>query len=176
MKKLFALAALLTLTGCQPPTYDIVVKRIGGAIVISGQGDESWQFGWKNDTINAGMVSIYDREGHGWSIYMSGGPGCDPGSKTAPFPLTYGKLPRCFSEKKPADPIQPGVAYKVEAGAALRAGQGAFRLEPSGAITTLSATAMGVNGEEWPPEANPSYLNPADLNGTFPDNSVDNAL
>lgn len=172
MKRLFpfAMVALLTLTSCQPPMYDVTVKRVGGQIVIDGHGDESWPFGWDDDTIDAGMVSIYNREGKGWTIYMSETRECVAGSPRAPFPLVYGKLPRCFTEKAPADPLQPGVAYKVEAGAAMRSGMGAFRIEPSGTIVALSATAMGVDGEEWPPEANPDYIDPSMLNGTDPEN------
>lgn len=170
MKSLFALATLLLLTSCTPPGYDIVVTRVGDHIVITGHGDESWPFGWKDDTIDAGMVTIYDREGHGWSIYRSEAPECDPGSKTAPFPLTYGKLPRCYAEKKPADPIKPGVAYKVEAGASLRRGIGAFRVAPSGAITALTASATGVDGETWPAEADPNYINYTDANGSYFEN------
>jgi hypothetical protein len=165
----FAMLGLFALTSCQPPTYSIIVKRVGSDIVFDGEGDESWPFGWDDDTINAGIVNIYNREGKGWSIYQSPAPECDTTSPRAPFPLVYGKLPRCFSKKAPADPIEPGVAYKVDAGAGMRSGMGAFRVEPSGEITALSATAMGVDGEEWPPQANPDYLDPALLNGSGPE-------
>jgi hypothetical protein len=176
MRRLIALGLALPLTGCQPPGYDITAKLIGGQLVFEAHGDESWPFGWKNDTISAGTVSIFDREGNGWVIYLSEAPGCDAGSKTPPFPLTYGKLPKCYREKAPAAPIRSGVAYKIEAGAALRYGHGAFRVTP--AVSNLESNGMGVEGEEWPPENRPDYLSPDQLNGFAPaDNTAgpDNA-
>jgi len=148
--------AALMLGSCQPPNYDLLARLDGSQLVIEPRKGGGGWFGWKDDTIDAGMVAIYNRQGEGWMIQFTGDPGCEKLPANTPYPLRYGKVPRCYRERAPAPPIRPGVDYKIDAGIALRRGYGAFRITPEG-LVQLRANSAEVEGERWPDEASPAY-------------------
>jgi hypothetical protein len=165
MKKLMPLVLLMaiaTLSGCQPGGYRIraVVQDGRIAFVVDGDGkifDQS--------------VMVYDRDGRGWVIDPSSAPECQSDTPRTPFPLTYGRIPFCYVERAPAAPLRKGVSYKVETSQISYGGLGAFRIGEDGRVVRLEPTGMGVEGEQWPPETAPDYVDPATLNG-MSDNAV----
>ena len=122
-----AFAAILLLASCQPAPYDIVAIAQGDQIAFETRN--TGYFGSNaRDPVVATDLAIWSEEGISWRISADHRrPGCGPGTRFAPFPLVYGRLPQCFAEVAPARPLQPGRLYGVASASSSFEGYGAFR-------------------------------------------------
>ena len=151
----------LMLQGCQPPTYDILARIDGADLILEARGSGSWPFR-DEDGIEAHWVSVRDGSKLLWAIELDGSrPNCRASGPTPPFPLVYGRVPRCYRERAPARPLREGVLIRVE-GEGFRSGTGHFRL--TRAVRNVEPDEAWKEREAWPNLPDPRY--PENASGT----------
>ncbi len=138
-----ALAALLMLSACQPPTYDVIVTVRGGALVLTPQPTGSWPFGWGMDAIYAYEVSIADEADSRIVIDLQHaqqeGAVCQTEDQHVPYPLTIRRNiapPPCWTGDTSRFGLVRGHRYRINAHG-LRHGMGWFRVESDMRITNI---------------------------------------
>jgi hypothetical protein len=143
-RSVLAIAAGLLLTSCQPPPYDITMVFRDGGFVLEAHGNDSWPFGWSDDTIEPDAIEIADRDGPVWAIAVKEECGTDLPN---PFPIVVGRLPNCFAEKTPFRGLRVNTLYRIEA-EGLRDASGYFRIRPR--ISNLSWDDVDDELQTWP--------------------------
>jgi hypothetical protein len=144
----------LMLQGCQPPTYDILARIEGADLILEARGSGSWPFR-DDDGIEAHWVSVRDSSRLLWAIELDPSrPNCRASGPTPPFPLVYGRVPRCYLERIPAKALREGVLVRVE-GEGFRSGTGHFRL--TRAVLNVEGGHAWKERESWPELPDPRY-------------------
>ena len=103
------------LPGCQPPTYEILAVAQAGVVILVGVDTRS---SWGNDGINADSIEVRDRDRILWSIHHDfEDPACvnRAAPPMYPYPLVYGRVPRCFVARIAAQPLRDEILYRVTA-------------------------------------------------------------
>ena len=147
-------AICLTLSGCQPPTYDIIANTKGADLVFEARGSGSWPFR-DNDGISAEWLQVRDRDRIVWAIERDPDrPDCKPSGAMPPFPLVYGRTPACYRERVAAEPVRDGILHRID-GEGFRSGSGLFR--PQGEATNYDWDEVGQEVQGWPPLPDPRF-------------------
>lgn len=178
MKRLVPIAALMLLGSCSP-AGPVVRAQITGADVVFQAFEPG---GWLSSSTKVAPMSVdrfavFSREGAVWVIERTD-PKCATGSGDSTFPITYGRVPACFSERLPAKPLKAGVVYRTDIGDDYRVlGYGypsmaPFRLKLG--IDTLSDDEQRQAWQDWPRETHPNATHPPPSanNASDPENSA----
>jgi hypothetical protein len=149
---LLGLAGLLG--SCQPPVPGIVARNEGGKTVFHLVESGGWFSADEKAYRIIERFTVFSRDGAVWVIDRD--PKCVPPGDSS-FPLTYGQVTTCFTERFPAKPLKQGTIYRVEASDAWD-GSGAFRMNPT--IELLDAKERN-EAEAWPAANHPRQTHPA---------------
>ena len=153
MKKLWLVGLAGLLGSCSQPA-PVIKARIAGENVVF----EAFQGGgWFSEPYLVpevmDRVAVFSREGPVWVIERDFK--CLPRGNST-FPLTYGRVPACYTALLPAKPLKPGTLYRIE-GASAFEGNGVFRM-------TLSMDKIDTRTWEeawdWPMENHPNTIYP----------------
>lgn len=148
------LPVCLALGGCQPPTYDILAVLKGAQLVFEVRGSGSWPFR-DEDGISAEWLQVRDRNEIIWAIELDPDrPDCRADGETPPFPLVFGRTPKCYLEKVPAKRPREGALHRID-GEGFRSGSGFFRLH--GGAANLKWTEVEKELRDWPDLTDPRF-------------------
>lgn len=124
---LSACVALLTLSSCQPPTFEIIANGTTRQMIFTARGSGIWPFR-NEENLDSAEITVRDRDRITWAIRRIDRTVCNwRETSTPPFPLTYGKLPRCFEQVVEPLPLRAGPLYRIES-QGFRRGTGLFRI------------------------------------------------
>jgi hypothetical protein len=112
MRLLFAIAALALLGSCSPPWYEIVARRDGPATVFDARPQGEWPFRKDDNNVRSAFLVVRDAGQIVWKIEARNTPSCDKQAQRI-FPLTYGRVPRCYAATVPAQALRPGAVYTI---------------------------------------------------------------
>jgi hypothetical protein len=169
MKKLTLLAVLLLLTSCTRAAALIKAKIVDNAVVFEAYETGMWPFASGNPIdFNFDRLTIFSREGATWVIERRRDGQCGVRTERSLFPLTYGHVPACFTERLHAAALTPGTLYKVEAE---YRGDGVFRI----AQTVENPDSRQVQDDlaTWPRANHPDIAYPEPQIDPGPGNRVD---
>ena len=166
MKRLWLLGPAGLLASCQPPVPGIDARNESGKIVFHLVQSGGWFSADREADRVIERFTVFSREGAVWVIDRD--PKCLPPGNSS-FPLTYGQVTTCFTERFPAKPLKDGTIYRVEA-SQMWDGEGAFRMGPT--IRPLDTqTRNEINA--WPAAAHPDRTYPAaPLPAIAPENTI----
>ena len=134
------------LASCQPPTFDIFAHGTVRHLVFTARGSGIWLLR-SDDNIDANEVSLRDRDRIVWKIERNGDESCKPEGISYPFPLTYGRLPKCFRQVVAPAALSTGRLYRVDSDG-FRSGMGLFRVVEQPQSLEWDDVAAEING--WP--------------------------
>ena len=148
MRTAIALAPLLALSGCSPGDARIRVDSRGSALVFTAtRSTSALSFSRHAVDLQPDLVRIDHGGRIAWRIERSREHRCiDPGggARSRVFPLTYGKVPDCFTEVVRAQSLAAGTAYRIAAvgGQQSDNGHGYFQLATT--ATNLDSEPRGL--------------------------------
>lgn len=162
MEKRWLLALLVPLTSCTLAPPEIRARLVDGVVVFDAFASSGW-FGSLEPVDHAiDRFSVFSRDGAVWVIERDRAAGCAWAPGRTDFPLTYGRLPKCFNERLAARPLQPGVIYQI-ATSEDRGSSGGFKIDGK----SIANFDRGENAKlaGWPLENHP--------NSTYPQEYLD---
>jgi len=151
------LGLILALDGCSPPRAAIRAKSQGSDLVFTATVPSPLPFMRRTVSLQPDLVRVDQRGQVVWRIERRRDRLCrnyDAGGPSPVFPLTYGKVPACFTEIVRPRPLATGMLYRVAAVGGSRDdnGLGYFR---KGATVENVATEPGASAG-WS-EIEPTY-------------------
>lgn len=159
MRKRWLLALLVPLTSCTLAPPDIRARLANGVVVFDAVRPSGWFGSLEPVGHSIDRFSVFSRDGAVWVIERDRAAECAGAPGSTDFPLTYGRLPKCFNERLAARPLQPGVIYQV-ATSEDRGSSGGFKIDGK----SIANFDRGENAEltGWPLENHPNSTYPRD--------------
>lgn len=134
------------LNGCSPPRAVIRTQVIGDDLVFTATISTGPFFHHKVD-LQSDLVRV-DHEGRiVWRIERRHTPGClnyGAGGSSAVFPLTYGKVPPCFTQVVAPQPLTANTIYRIAAVGGSRRDNGLGYFRTGLAVKDLDSEPSGV--------------------------------